>query len=414
MNIPCFFRKVSLLLLLCCLSATSFGQTAAAGNIDLKVGDEVPDIPIRQFLDNGSPRNTGDYKDRLLIVDFMATTCGNCILALPKMEELQKKYGNRIHILPVTYEDRELVHNFFSRNKLVKNLMLPIVVEDTVLAAHFKHKLLSHVVWINKGKVIAISGSEYVDQKTIDAVLSGEEVNIPLKDDFPVFNYAKPIFSTGGGNSAVASYSAVGPYIEGAKTTYGSERDSVRGSMRDYMVNVPVIQAYLYAMMQYRTLPYMKGQRIILEGLDKSAYIFEKSDSGYKADWDRAHAISYESLLPDTLDKKSRMMRIMADLDNKLGLHGRIEERSVKCWVIKKGNEKKAGLGDSKQPYSDFVFLLDLKKDIPPVIDESGYNGNIATGSWTDFVSLRRLLLGNGLDLIEEERKIHVFVLSRQ
>lgn len=415
MKLKIFLPNGIFLLVLLWTQAPSFAQIVGDSNqLNLKIGDKVPDIPISKFLDNKGPKNINAYKDKLLILDFMATTCGNCILALPKMEKLQEKYTDRMQILPITYEDRALVKTFFSKNRLVKNLKLPIVIEDKELARHFKHKLLSHVVWVYKGKVLAISGSEYVDEKQIEAVLNGETIDIPLKDDFPQFNYEKPLFTSGAGDYQY--YSAVGKHIEGAKTKYGVEKDSIGQLIRDYMVNVPVIQAYLYATMQFRKLPYMKNNRIILEGLARADYIFDKSGNHYKAEWDKAHNISYESLLPDSLDKEERMKRIIADLDNKLGLKGKIELRNIKCWVVKKGIGKtaKPSEGGSRQPFSDFLFLLDLNKDIPPIVDESGFDGEILQHNWTDFDSLKNMLRANGLDLEEGEREEEVFVLSKQ
>lgn len=415
MKLKMFLPNGIFLLVLLWIQAPSLAQTAGDSNqLNLKIGDKVPDIPISKFLDNKGPKNISAYKDKLLILDFMATTCGNCILALPKMEKLQEKYKDSMRILPITYEDRTLVKAFFGKNRLVKNLKLPIVIEDKELARHFKHKLLSHVVWVYKGKVVAISGSEYVDEKQIEAILNGETIDIPLKDDFPQFNYEKPIFASGAGD--YQCYSAVGKHIEDAKTRYGAEKDSISQLIRDYMVNVPVIQAYLYATMQFRKLPYMKNNRILLEGLAREDYIFDKTGDQYKAEWDQAHSISYESLLPDSLDKGERMKRIIADLDNKLGLKGKIELRNIKCWIVKKGTGKtgKPTEGGSRQPFSDFVFLLDLNRDIPPIVDESGFEGEILLDSWTDFGSLKDMLRANGLDLEEGEREAEVFVLSRQ
>ncbi|MNH44206.1 hypothetical protein D3C79_1062980 [compost metagenome] len=60
------------------------------------------------------------------------------------------------------------------------------------------------------------------------------------------------------------------------------------------------------------------------------------------------------------------------------------------------------------------MFLLDLNRDIPPIVDESGFEGEILLGSWTDFDSLKDMLRANGLDLEEGEREEEVFVLSRQ
>jgi thiol-disulfide isomerase/thioredoxin len=69
----------------------------------LVVGDIVPDIEISNMINNSSAtQKLFDFKSDLLIIDFWATWCGPCVASFPKLEFLQKKFGEKLRILSVT------------------------------------------------------------------------------------------------------------------------------------------------------------------------------------------------------------------------------------------------------------------------------------------------------------------------
>lgn len=64
---------------------------------NLKIGDRVPEIIISKIIGDSKPdAKISDFKDKLLILDFWDTFCGSCIEALPKLDSLQQKFGNKI------------------------------------------------------------------------------------------------------------------------------------------------------------------------------------------------------------------------------------------------------------------------------------------------------------------------------
>ena len=121
---------------------------------DLFVGDTLPNFQIKKIINwKKTSANTAEFKDQLLIIDFWATSCGSCIEAFPHMEELQKKYGNKITIFPVTYQPEKQIKEFWKNNRYTKNLSLPSVVEDSTFRTYFKNKGIPHEAFIYKGKV---------------------------------------------------------------------------------------------------------------------------------------------------------------------------------------------------------------------------------------------------------------------
>src|SRR5690349_12062447 len=75
---------------------------------ELTIGDTMQDVEINNIV-NGKKGSVkvSDFKGKLLILDFWATWCSPCIKVMPKLDSLQKYFGSKIQILPVTYEDSE-------------------------------------------------------------------------------------------------------------------------------------------------------------------------------------------------------------------------------------------------------------------------------------------------------------------
>lgn len=68
----------------------------------LKVGDALPDLA--SFKLEGKLPDT--LKGKIIIVDFWASWCLPCAESFPVLEELQKKYGDRLVILAVNVDTK--------------------------------------------------------------------------------------------------------------------------------------------------------------------------------------------------------------------------------------------------------------------------------------------------------------------
>ncbi len=159
------------------------------------------------------------------------------------MEALQKQFGDKIRILPVTYEREDLVVNFWNKSKYLKGLQIPSVVEDSVVRGYFLHKAMPHEVWVYKGKVIAITNEEYVDEDNIRKILNGESISWRVKNDFYSFDGRKePLFAPDTNQIDVQHsflhYAATSGYREGVSYS-GFYAQS--GIVRDSIKNSPVL-----------------------------------------------------------------------------------------------------------------------------------------------------------------------------
>lgn len=147
----------------------------------LTIGDTVPDVDIKNIYNYpASQSNLSAFKDKLVILDFMATNCGSCIKILPAFSALQKKYGDKIQIVMVTNQSAEKVKKFLQKHT---GLHLPMVSGDSILFKLFPHTFISHEVWIKDGVVKAITHPEYVSAKNIEKVIADQKIAWPVKND---------------------------------------------------------------------------------------------------------------------------------------------------------------------------------------------------------------------------------------
>src|SRR5690348_12152957 len=68
-------------------------------NITLKIGDAAPPFKYSKWI-KGSPV-TSLTGDQIFVVEFWATWCGPCKMAMPHLTRLQKEYEGKITIIGV-------------------------------------------------------------------------------------------------------------------------------------------------------------------------------------------------------------------------------------------------------------------------------------------------------------------------
>lgn len=420
----------------------------AKGNYrNIKIGEMVPDFDIPKIINTQKKSaKISDFKDQLLIVDFWSINCSGCIAGLPKMDSLQKQFGDKIKVLPVTWEDESTVSAFWKSNKLTKTLKnLNSVVEDKNFSSHFQHESVPHEVWIYKGKLIGITEAEYVDANNIQKILNGKEVDWPVKDDYFVFDYNKPLFNLRASQKrdSLLKYSGILGYQKGAYTKKGVSVDTLNNSKRYYFINYSILAAYKALWQNVKKVSLIhsairRGEsftptQLKLEVKDPSKYVYRFSKDYFET-WKHNNTISYEFVSPGiTLRTKNDSQKIISDLDRLLKLHGRWEKRATKCLVLIRTSNKdkiKSSGGQTQihydttikklrnSPVKNIVYLMNSFFNNPPVFDGTNYSENVDLdlniSSWTDIPALRSALHHYDLDLKEEQRDIDIFVFTEE
>src|SRR5882757_7297741 len=115
--------KKTILLCVLAVLCLNFTSEAQKGNQikRLLVGSKMPDITLNNVLKYPSASlSTSDFKNKLLIIDYINTSCGSCIEALPRLDEIKKKYPGKVEFLIVTNEKGVRVTCFLKTNSIVK------------------------------------------------------------------------------------------------------------------------------------------------------------------------------------------------------------------------------------------------------------------------------------------------------
>lgn len=443
-----FERRVIILYLLCCVSTLCIsGQTINQpsskihpGRLinfesgELKVGDIVPNIEFNMLNYRDSKGSLSDFRGKLIILDFWATWCTSCIGKFSKLDSLQRRFGNVLQIILVnsksTGDDDKKVEEFLRKWKeKYNNFSLPIAIKDSVADLLFVHNLIPHYVWIDfNGKVTAITASEQVTGENIKKLVEGDIVELPPKKDIDA---DRPFYLSN--DISIDDFLHYSIFIRGKLNGLPSgNRLRYSGSIirGRAMSNTTLLEMYrsfaneLIADFRY------SDKRLMLEVEDSTKLILNKAKLNEDA-WNKANLYTYELIVPTSESKK--LYRIMLDdLNRYSDYYGRIEIRKVKCLILvitgkstklyTSGGKLENMLYDMDKrylinaPVSYLISFLDEAVSTQlPIIDETQLASYIDIQLPAECKSIeeyRKVLQQYGLDLVEADRAISVFVIS--
>jgi len=399
----------------------------------LQVGDQLPEALIPTLINyKGKAVHTSDFKEQLLLLDFWSVTCKGCVEAMPKMQALQKQFGNKIRILPVTIEEKGMVAAFWKSNPYTRKLELPSVVEDTVLSGYFRHRYLPHEAWVYKGKVVGITGADYVDAASIQKILDGEPMHWPVKNDYYTFDRKAPLYMRDAAQISPAApldYAVVSGYQKGINSDglsggFGIVRDPVGKTVRFYLINTALYSAFINLSLGSGTLQkavkpgrIMTPNQLEWQVTDRNQYEYRgKNISGYQQDWVPLHSVCFESQHPDNGQTDQQVYaKAMNELNQLLGLQVGWQRRREKVYVLMK-NSTAAAPKILQKGYaaSALVHFFNQQEGHPYVFNEVG--GEILLPEELKGVktvtAIRQLILPYGLDLVEQQREVDKLVFA--
>ena len=92
--------------------ATLLAGTFFTAQAALKVGDTLPDLASFKLVG----KLPDSLKGKIVVVDFWASWCLPCAKSFPVLDELQKKYGDRVVVLAVNVDEKAANMTKFWRN----------------------------------------------------------------------------------------------------------------------------------------------------------------------------------------------------------------------------------------------------------------------------------------------------------
>ncbi|MFD2035166.1 TlpA family protein disulfide reductase [Belliella marina] len=403
---------------------------------ELQVGDQVPDFKFTNVLNShGEPIKISDYKGKLLILDFWATWCAPCVASFPKLDSLDKAFGDDLAILPVTYQDKEEVEKLFSRMAKLKDIKKPMVYGDDTLRSIFPHSSLPYYVWIDReGRVAAYTNSDEINPANIHKAIAGDysairndrqqanvfEKDKPLRDQIP--EVSKPIYQSGlwGHIPGFPSMASISTFFE--------EGDH---NIRIYLTNIPLTVLYRYSHRDGGKSLNSKNVDVQVKN-DNYFEDLEKMSTTEMTEWTKKYTFTYE--LEVAREFKDKIWDIFkADLRLLFPQYKAGKElRVVPCYALiaMDGFTPKTNGGqpiDNVTPYEAIIqnktlgFLvghLNLKylQHLDKVlVDQTGYNKPLDLHlqcNMSDMESIKKALLPHGLDIIETTTEQEILVIS--
>lgn len=376
-------------------------------NIDfsksLKVGDDF--VPPESVLLMRGKDKTIDWnalKDKVVLLDFFDTFCGTCIQIMPKLQELERKYPDKIKVVTITWQDKATMEKLFASNKYLKEhqVDLPIIYNDTYFKSAFPHIAVPHEVLIYKGKVHAITSSASITEDNLLKLYADNSISLPLKDDFGKGNLFNTSNDHEKGIKAGVLFSG---YQEGVPyQTWTFEQDSLSGLYKSSFFNYSIYGALLSlaAQAKIKDITYMpRMDRVVWKVQDSTKYCdFENIG----VEWLLKNAISYERYdlrgRPDSIQAKL----ILADFLSFYGLKTYEEVKMIPCLVLSacpvvpfKGERSQ-----NKMTYKGslvFSMFLDFSGKFPPTVDNVNYNGKMEIGDFESLADLNQQLASYGI-----------------
>ena len=422
-----FCRDVLSLLLMTLLFLQMPAQQKA-----LQIGDPIPEkVWMTPFEVVNSPQKTIDLsadKDKLILLDFWATWCSGCLLNFPKMEALQKQFGNQLKIIPVTKENRATLEKFFaSKNgqRYNKNFS---VAGDKLFHEYFPHNGVPYIIWIKDGKVLNTTDAEQVTEKSINDILENQKSSlqtvIQLERNRPLF-LADAFDREQGLEMQNYSFLAKGR-IRSASfgTWFHRSGDKVYGRKFTNLSLLEIIKAIAVEIFNQQEDPF-NDKKIIVEVKNTEILNYIENKEGKREDHNR---YNYDYIVPLT-QADSLYPMMLRNLNQFINYTATIEKKRVKCLVLKnttskdqlatKGGEQNYLLTEKQTllqntPFFTFVSgLSGLSFIALPVIDETGYHGNIdlKLKATPNITVLRKELARYDMVLEEAERSVNMLII---
>ncbi|WP_336834470.1 TlpA disulfide reductase family protein [Sphingobacterium siyangense] len=399
----------------------------------LRIGDDVPDLsitPIHNYKTTSA--KLSDFKGKLLILDFWATWCSPCVAMIPKMEELQKEFKNKVQLISITDQKAKDVLAFISKLDAKYRGDIPVVTDDKLLSSYFPHVYLPHYVWIDaRGKVIAFTGADEISRDNIIQVLEKDgNTSLKRKHDYKIeYDYSDPLFigSNGGIPTSLNFYSVLTGYQNGLSSIFTSKPLKDSTLVRLTFTNDIIPHLFGGAFGGNRGEFSKKNMRFLVSDTTKLL------PSGDMVEWAKKNTYCYELILPKS--RNAEKYAIMKDELNRFFPQYEVyvrKELSEVLALVRLDTTDRIGTGGGKEiaTFSGVGFelrnasikwisqqlgMIYLQNYPLPIVDDTGYAKAVdikIEAKLSDVSSLNQALAKYGLALRKKYKEIEVLVFK--
>ena len=131
-------------------SGKKSGKRSSALHQEMASGSEAPDFSVK--LNNGETFTLSDKKGQVILLNFWATWCSNCVKEMPAIEKLYEEYGDQIVIVGVNVgEDEDTINAFVD----AKNYSFPVAYDtDSEISNLYPSAGIPYTVIIGKDGLV--------------------------------------------------------------------------------------------------------------------------------------------------------------------------------------------------------------------------------------------------------------------
>jgi len=395
-------KKTTILIVLAtlCLNFWARGQTISGSLSALKVGEQVPDVLLKNVLNQASSSvKLSDFRGKVILLDFWATWCSACIGNFPKVDALAERFSDSLEVLMVTAEDSATVRKFVSSHGPIPHVVL---TGDKVLNMLFPNRIIPHYVWIDpQGIYLGATDILELTDVRVRQILRGNsalghvkkdmDTSIPLysSTDLPVDQTLHYSVLVKGWNPGLPSGTQdiyQGKVIVGKMMTNASYQD------------IYTLLAYgLFALSDVPAHP-------------SSMFFMVKDTSMFKNEY-----FNYE-LRTTVADAGNLYRNMLADLSRYFPYKVEFNKEMRPYWALRLLGGKVAEASISKS--MDLKRLLSRLNGLSeqmPVLDETGLGMEFKGSFGKDVIDLDGLkpeLRSLGVELVLAHKEMYRFVLS--
>ncbi len=407
---------------------SSFAQTELVG---LKVGDKVPNTLLSHIYKyKQGTAQLSDFKGKLIILDFWSTYCGPCLEALPVLSDMQREFKDRIIVLPVTSQAKEIMADCLNSKPSLKNVSLPFIYADKVLGKLFPYTSVPHDVIIGAdGKVEAITDVDFITKENVASILNGKHPYMPFQKTIKNLDIRKPFFLDSTGQQLIQYHFMIAANLEGNVSTSGvwgrtTDKNGKMSATRIFAANIALLNLYRLALYKHN------GSTI---GFSNNRFVIDMADSNKfwskdgSPDWFKKNSYCVDLIVPPAMSSKI-FDCLREELDRYFDVHSQLDLRQFKCYALRaidsskfrsKGDKVLSDEGQQlwvkkKTTFSNLLALINERSNVP-IIDKTGYTGFVdiqLKPDFNDIPGLTKQLKEYGLALEETYEDLSCIVIS--
>jgi thiol-disulfide isomerase/thioredoxin len=405
----------------------SWSQSAQSITTDVSLVNQLcPDFVFDTLLNYKKEKVTlSEFKGKFVIIDFWGTFCIPCINAIPKMEQLQRKFGDSLQVLMVATDGFQKAKQFYeTRQKANKPMLLPCAI-NRKFVKYFQIKEVSTYVWIDdQGTIKAITDESQITEQRVADFIRGKSIEVRQKIKTVFRDYKNSLVTTANemDSGSVLYNSSFTKYLNGFIPTYSP---LTRGRTKVSVTNLSI--ALLYRIAFGDTAHSIEFNRTVIESAHPEKLSCPKNEA-YET-WKFDNTFCYELTVPK--EKQKDILKIMqGELKRMFGYNAFEEYRTQKClvltaekdfhfWANKTASPKlvfnTGGITVTNHPFAQFTEMIRHYMQDKIILDETGITGNVdifLQAEMNDVNSVMEALKKYGLHLRWENRQVQVLVIK--